>query len=82
MSTEISLPRRTIRIRHVAEKTGLAASSIWRLAHGGQFPLPVKLSPGCTAWFEHEIDEWLDAKGLKREAAPAYGRKLERGSAL
>ena len=73
MSTEIAFPRRTLRIRHVAEKTGLAESSIWRLAQRGQFPLPVKLSPGCTAWFEHEIDEWLDGKGSQRE--PVGGRK-------
>ena len=70
MSTEITLPRRTMRIRMVAEKTGLATSSIWRLARLGQFPAPVKLSPGCTAWFEHEIDAWLDAKSLKRDAVP------------
>ena len=69
MSTEIALPRRTMRIRMVAEKTGLAVSSIWRLARQGQFPAPVRLSPGCTAWFEHEIDAWLDAKSLKRDAA-------------
>lgn len=67
MNTEIASPRRTIRIRNVIEKTGLAESSIWRLAHRGQFPMPVKLSPGCTAWFEHEIDEWLDGKGSQRE---------------
>jgi prophage regulatory protein len=70
MSTEINLSRRTIRIRKVGAKTGLATSSIWRLARQGQFPAPVKLSPGCTAWFEHEIDAWLDAKGLKRDAIP------------
>jgi prophage regulatory protein len=54
----------------VVEKTGLATSSIWRLARQGHFPAPVRLSPGCTAWFEHEIDAWLDAKGLKRDAVP------------
>jgi prophage regulatory protein len=70
MSTEMTLHRRTMRIRMVAEKTGLAASSIWRLARQGQFPAPVRLSPGCTAWFEHEIDAWLDAKSLKRDAVP------------
>jgi prophage regulatory protein len=70
MSTENVFPRRTIRIRLVAEKTGLAVSSIWRLARQGDFPSPVRLSPGCTAWFEHEIDAWLDAKSLKRDAAP------------
>jgi prophage regulatory protein len=67
MGTEIYCHLRTIRIRHVAEKTGLAASSIWRLTRSGQFPLPVKLSAGCTAWFEHEIDQWLDTKAAARE---------------
>jgi prophage regulatory protein len=67
MITETTLPRQTIRIRHVAEKTGLADSSIWRLTRQGQFPLPIKPSPGRTVWFEHEIDRWLDEKGSKRE---------------
>jgi prophage regulatory protein len=70
MSTDMTRPRRTLRIRPVSEKTGLAPSSIWRLASQGQFPAPFKLSPGCTAWFEHEIDEWLYAKSLKRDATP------------
>jgi prophage regulatory protein len=67
MSQELILSRRTIRIGPVSEKTGLAESSIWRLVRLRQFPRPVKLSPGCTAWFEHEIDEWLDGKGSARE---------------
>jgi prophage regulatory protein len=67
MSREFGFPHRTIRIRRVSEKTGLAESSIWRLARLRQFPQPVKLSPGCTAWFEHEIDEWLDQKSSARK---------------
>jgi len=67
MSREFVLPRRTIRVGRVSEKTGLAESSIWRLARQRQFPQPMKLSPGCTAWFEHEIDGWLDGKGSARE---------------
>jgi prophage regulatory protein len=67
MSREFVIPRRTIRIGQVSEKTGLPESSIWRFARLRQFPLPVKLSPGCTAWFEHEIDEWLDGKGSARK---------------
>lgn len=69
MSTETIPHLRTIRLPHVSEKTGLAASSIWRLVNRGQFPAPIKLSPGCTAWFEHEIDEWLNAKARDRETA-------------
>jgi prophage regulatory protein len=64
---ETIFTRRTLRIQDVAEKTALAESSIWRLARQGLFPCPFKLSPGCTAWYEHEIDEWLDAKAAERE---------------
>ena len=71
MRTETNFTQRTLRIRHVAEKTSLAISSIWRLAQRGHFPLPVKLSPGCTAWYEHEIDEWIDAKAAERESPVA-----------
>jgi prophage regulatory protein len=69
MSTEVTRPRRTLRIRRASEKTGLAESTIWRLAQRGQFPAPIKLSPGCTAWFEHEIDDWLSAKARARECS-------------
>ena len=68
MATKTNFTQRTLRIRHVAEKTSLAISSIWRLVQQGQFPSPVKLSPGCTAWLEHEVDEWLDAKAAERES--------------
>jgi prophage regulatory protein len=70
MNAQSTFPRRAIRIRKTIDKTGLGSSSIWRLVRKGQFPAPIKLSPGCTAWFEHEIDAWLDAKGMKR--APQY----------
>jgi prophage regulatory protein len=70
MSTEATPPRRALRIGKASEKTGFSESTIWRLVRQGQFPAPVRLSPGCTAWFEHEIDSWLDAKSLKRDAVP------------
>ena len=71
MSREFVLRRRTIRVGQLREKTGLSESSIWRLVRLRQFPRPMKLSPGCTAWFEHEIDEWLDRKGSAREKGGA-----------
>ena len=55
--------KRAIRIREVCSKTGIAQSSVWRLCKTDPtFPKPVRLSPACTAWFEHEIDEWLLSK--------------------
>ena len=70
MSTEATPTRRALRIRKASEKTGFSESTIWRLVGQGEFPAPVKLSPGCTAWFEHEIDAWLNEKSLKRDAVP------------
>lgn len=81
MNTEIVFSRRTLRVRYVAEKTGLAESSIWRLVQQNQFPAPLKLSPGCTAWYEHEIDEWLDAKREKQLTATASTIKPQCGVA-
>jgi prophage regulatory protein len=82
MSNEASLSRRTLRVRRVAEKTGLAESSIWRLSQRGQFPSPIKLSPGATAWYEHEIDEWLDHKGSNRPTFAARSDGDEWGGSL
>jgi prophage regulatory protein len=60
--------KRTLRIWQVIEKVGLSAPTIWRLCSSGEFPRPIKISKGCTAWFEHEIEELLEAKRLARDA--------------
>lgn len=59
--------RRVLRVRQVAVKTGLGIATVWRLASKGNFPLPIKVSKGCTGWYEHEIDEWLEAKAAARK---------------
>jgi prophage regulatory protein len=76
MTSELEFTRRALRVGAVVQKTGLSESSIWRLAHQRLFPLPIKLSAGCTAWYEHEIDEWLDAKSDSRE--PVCGPSLDK----
>jgi prophage regulatory protein len=65
--TSVAASRRTLRIRQVVEKVGLSAPTIWRLCSLGEFPKPIKISRGCTAWLEHEIDELIDAKAAARE---------------
>jgi prophage regulatory protein len=73
---------RALRISKVIEKTGLSEATIWRLSAGGDFPKPIKISKGCTAWLEHEIDEFFEAKAAKREADTACGENSEPGRAL
>jgi prophage regulatory protein len=65
--TALVAGKRTLRIWQVVEKVGLSAPTIWRLCSSGEFPKPVKISKGCTAWLEHEIDELIDAKAAERE---------------
>lgn len=62
--------KRTIRIRKVSAKTGLSNSTIWRQSAAGTFPKPIKISPGCSAWIEDEIDDLIEAKRRERDAAP------------
>jgi prophage regulatory protein len=66
--TPTTVPRRALRIREVSAKTGIGQSSIWRLTKRGLFPQPIKISQSCTAWFEHEIEEFLDSKVIERGA--------------
>jgi prophage regulatory protein len=64
--TAVVTGKKTLRISSVVEKVGLSAPTIWRLCKSGDFPKPIKISKGCTAWLEHEIDELIDAKAAER----------------
>lgn len=64
------MPNKALRLPAVIEKTGLSRSSIYRLIQEGKFPPPVKLSARASAWFERDIDEWLNA--LPNNAAAIY----------
>jgi prophage regulatory protein len=35
----------------------------------GKFPKRIRLGPNSVAWFEHEIDAWLEARAAEREVA-------------
>ena len=36
-----------------------SASTLWRKCQCGQFPKPLKISDGVTAWRVRELREWL-----------------------
>jgi predicted DNA-binding transcriptional regulator AlpA len=40
-----------------------SATTLWRKIKQGEFPQPVKLSPGITAWRLSEVNDWLATKG-------------------
>jgi len=43
-------------------RTSLSRASIWRGVKEGWFPSPVSVSPGRIAWFEDEVDSWVESR--------------------
>lgn len=42
-----------------------SATTIWRKSRSGEFPSPIKISPGITAWRVGEIRAYLNSVGTK-----------------
>lgn len=55
-----------LRMPDVSARTGLSASSIYRLIKDEDFPAPVRIAAKVSAWVEGEVDAWLRAKIAKR----------------
>jgi prophage regulatory protein len=48
--------------KQLAKKFGVHRTAIWRWVKKGDFPKPIKLSPGCTRWVDESIREWEQKK--------------------
>jgi prophage regulatory protein len=59
--TRDSGPRlpRLLPFREVTQRVALSRSTIWRMERAGQFPKRRRLSVNKVAWWEPEIEEWL-----------------------
>lgn len=57
-----------VRLPEVMKLTGLARPTIYRAIQKGQFPAPVKLGR-ASAWPEHEVHEWIEARMGERNSA-------------
>jgi prophage regulatory protein len=55
---EPRLPR-LLPFREVAQRVALSRSTIWRMERAGEFPKRRQLSVNKVAWWEPEIEEWL-----------------------
>lgn len=56
------------RLREVSRRTGLSRSEIYRRIAAGTFPAPIKLGERASAWPEHEVTAWIDARIAARDA--------------
>ena len=55
-------PTKLLRVKDVAEITGLGVSTIWKYVKLGQFPEPFKLSMRVTVWQSDEIYKWIESQ--------------------
>lgn len=69
MSERFASPQpRILRRAAVATRTGLSATSLWRLMQAGDFPKPVSLGRRAVGWIEAEVDAWIEARSRARDA--------------
>ena len=55
-----------------------STTTIWRKCRSGEFPSPIKISQGITAWRVREIRGWLkDPKGFALTNKKAKGNQDE-----
>ncbi len=71
---------RLLHYREVVARTGLSRTTIWRLVRAGDFPRPVRISPGRTGFLEDEVSDWIETKRTARVAyAPLPSTQRQRG---
>ena len=52
---------RLIRLPEVQHRVGLGRSTIYRWMSEGKFPKPVQLGGHAVAWYEDDLNEWINA---------------------
>lgn len=63
--------KRYLRRPAVIEKTGLGATTIYKLEKSGDFPQHFLITPRCAVWDESEIEAWLASR--RGQVKPAKG---------
>lgn len=66
---------RLLPLPEVRQLVPLSRSSIYQKLAAGEFPAPIRLSPGRVAWRERDLLNWLNTRaGIAPAAAPEATR--------
>lgn len=52
---------RLLRLGQVKDRTGLSTATVYRREAVGTFPPRVRLGPRSVAWYESDIDDFVEA---------------------
>ncbi len=64
------MPEALLKREEVQRRTSLGRSKLFDLVAKGDFPKPVRLSPGRVAWVQSEIDAWILQRADERSDNP------------
>jgi prophage regulatory protein len=83
MPSDTQKSKTLLRRKAVCRDYSISESSLDAMVARGEFPKPIKMSPGRTAWIAAEIDAWLADKARRRarvqhEARPRPQRQQRR----
>jgi prophage regulatory protein len=65
--------QRVLSLAEVCIKCGLSKSTLYAAIKAGTFPKPLKLTERRSAWLLSEIDAWIEAKRIERDAVASKG---------
>jgi prophage regulatory protein len=60
---------RLVRLPEVRNRTGLSTATIYRKMAEGRFPKAVKISTMLVAWYEGDVNAWVQAPSDWQAAA-------------
>ncbi len=62
--------QRILRLPEVMARTGFSSMTLWRREHKNPptFPRRVRLGPNSVGWVAEEIDAWIEARIVERDA--------------
>ena len=61
---------RVMRVDVLGPYIGLSRSQIYALSKAGEFPTPIRLTDGTSAWITREVDDWLDRRIAAQRKVP------------
>lgn len=59
----VQLADALLRVKTVADATGLSSATIYRKLAAGDFPKPVRMGARCTRWKAADVRAWIQAQG-------------------
>ena len=61
-------PQGLSRARDILPLLPFGRASLWKFAKNGQFPTPIRVTGGITAWRNADVIKWLESQTAANDA--------------